>query len=122
MIKKRVLIAEDDPDTRFLLSLVLNEHGYDVVTAADGIEALALAEQHPPDLMIFDQMMPRMTGTQLAAEVAKVQPDLPVILYTGFNEGIPRSEVEAARVRAVATKPIDPHQLFGLLRTHLPAS
>jgi CheY-like chemotaxis protein len=49
MIKKRVLIAEDDPDTRFLLSLVLNEHGYDVVTAADGVEALALAEQHPPD-------------------------------------------------------------------------
>jgi CheY-like chemotaxis protein len=67
-------------------------------------------------------MMPRMTGTQLATELAKLYPELPVILYTGFNEGIPRAEIEAARLRAVATKPIDPHQLFGLLRSHLPAA
>src|SRR5918994_2220191 len=63
MMKKRVLLAEDDPDTRVLLSLVLAEQGYDVAAARDGVEALALAEQDVPDLIVMDQMMPRMTGT-----------------------------------------------------------
>ena len=63
MDRKRVLLAEDDPDTRFLLAMVLSEHGYDVIAAPDGVEALALAERQAPDLMVVDQMMPRMTGT-----------------------------------------------------------
>jgi CheY-like chemotaxis protein len=91
--------------------------------AASGPEATAAVASTPRpfDLVITDQMMPRMTGTQLATELAKLRPELPVILYTGFNEGIPRSEIEGACLRAVATKPIDPHQLLGLLRNHLPA-
>ena len=54
MNKKRVLLAEDDADTRFLLSLVLSEQGYEVVAARDGVEAIALAEQYAPDLVIVE--------------------------------------------------------------------
>jgi CheY-like chemotaxis protein len=45
---------------------------------------------------------------------------LPVILYTGLNDGIARADMEQAGVRAVITKPVDPHELFGLLQVHLP--
>jgi CheY-like chemotaxis protein len=84
MGKKRVLIADDDPDTRVLLSLVLSDQGYELDTARDGVEALALAEQHQPDLMVVDHMMPRMTGTDCVA-VMKARPllrDVPVVLVT----------------------------------------
>jgi CheY-like chemotaxis protein len=114
MIKKRVLIAEDDPDTRFLLSLVLNEHGYDVVTAADGIEALALAEQHPPDLMVFDQMMPRMTGSD-CVRMVRTHTRLcrvPVVMVTAAA-GLVRGVKDLPFV-AVVEKPVE---LDGFVRT-----
>ena len=71
MDRKRVLLAEDDPDTRFLLAMVLSEHGSDVIAAPDGVEALALAELQAPDLMVVDQMMPRMTGNRLSERDAR---------------------------------------------------
>jgi CheY-like chemotaxis protein len=61
-----------------------------------------------------------MTGLQLACELHAANSQLPVILYTGFNEGLARGDIDKAQLRAVVTKPIDPHELFGLLQTHLP--
>jgi CheY-like chemotaxis protein len=91
-----------------------------VVESASEAVSLVTRDTQRVDLVITDQMMPRMTGLQLARELAVVRPDLPVILYTGFNEGISPSDIDAARVRAVVTKPVEPHELFGLLQTHLP--
>jgi CheY-like chemotaxis protein len=70
--------------------------------------------------VITDQKMPRITGLELARKLRERRPGLPVILYTGFNEGIAPGDVEAAGLRAVITKPVEPHELFGLLSTHLP--
>jgi two-component system, sensor histidine kinase and response regulator len=84
MGKKRVLIADDDPDTLVLLSLVLSEQGYELDTARDGVEALALAEHHRPDLVVVDHMMPRMTGMDCVT-IMKGHPGLrevPVVLVT----------------------------------------
>jgi len=114
MSKKRVLIAEDDPDTRFLLSLVLKEQGYDIVSARDGVEAVALAEKTPPDLIIVDQMMPRMTGSDcvrtLRANPALCQ--VPVVLVTAAA-GLVRG-TEHLRLDAVVEKPVE---LEGFVRT-----
>jgi CheY-like chemotaxis protein len=118
-----VLVVDDEKAVGAFMSDLLENWGLTVTVAANAPDALALLENGRHfDLVITDHMMPRMTGLQLATQLAASHPKLPVILYTGFNEGISRSEVECARVRAVATKPIDPHQLFGLLRNHLPAS
>jgi CheY-like chemotaxis protein len=119
-----VLVVDDEKAVGAFMHDLLESWGLQVTVATSGIEAAAIVSKGRThyDLVITDQMMPRMTGLQLARELATLRPDLPVILYTGFNEGIARSEIEAARLRAVATKPIDPHQLFGLLRNHLPAS
>jgi CheY-like chemotaxis protein len=72
------------------------------------------------DLVITDQTMPRMTGLELARELLALRSDLPIILYTGFSDGISPQDIRAAGVRALVTKPIEPQVLFGLLQTHLP--
>jgi PAS domain S-box-containing protein len=122
-LRGNVLVVDDEKAVGAFMRDLLENWGLEVTVAASGPEATAAVASTPRpfDLVITDQMMPRMTGTQLATELAKLRPELPVILYTGFNEGIPRSEIEGACLRAVATKPIDPHQLLGLLRNHLPA-
>jgi CheY-like chemotaxis protein len=107
MMTKRVLIAEDDPDTRFLLSLVLKEQGYDVVSARDGVEAVALAQKNPPDLIVVDQMMPRMTGSDCVATL-RADPTLcraPVVMVTAAA-GLVRG-TERLRFDAVVEKPVE---------------
>src|SRR3954469_3757736 len=107
MSKKRVLIAEDDPDTRFLLSLVLNEQGYDIVCARDGVEALVLAEKNPPDLIVVDQMMPRMTGSDCVSTLG-ADPNLcrvPVVMVTAAA-GLVRG-TEHLGLDAVVEKPVE---------------
>jgi CheY-like chemotaxis protein len=114
MMKKRVLLAEDDRDTRFLLSLVLAEQGYDVAAAGDGVEALALAEQDAPDLVVVDQMMPRMSGSDCVA-LMRAHPRLgrvPVVMVTAAA-GLVRGP-EHVRFDAVVEKPVE---LDGFVRT-----
>jgi CheY-like chemotaxis protein len=114
MMKKRVLLAEDDSDTRFLLSLVLAEQGYDVAAARDGVEALALAEQDAPDLIVMDQMMPRMTGSDCLT-MMRTDPRLgrvPVVMVTAAA-GLVRG-AEHLRFDAVVEKPVE---LDGFVRT-----
>jgi len=118
----RVLIVDDERAVVTFMGDLLESWGLEVVQAANAAEALACVsdEARCCDLVITDHKMPRMTGMQLARELAISRPELPVILYTGLNDGIDRSDVEQAGVRAVITKPVDPHELFGLLQVHLP--
>jgi CheY-like chemotaxis protein len=68
--RKRVLIAEDDPAIAKMLAKVLEED-YEVAVTNDGIQALALARQHPPDLLLADVMMPGLDGFQLAERLRR---------------------------------------------------
>jgi CheY-like chemotaxis protein len=120
MGKKRVLIADDDPDTRLLLSLVLTEQGYDLDTARDGFEALTLAEQQRPDLMVVDHMMPRMTGTDCVS-IMKEHPvlcDVPVVLVTAA----PAAAQAAERLgfRAAVEKPLELDEFVRTVRRLCP--
>jgi signal transduction histidine kinase/CheY-like chemotaxis protein len=83
-----ILVAEDDPAVRALASDMLGEHGYTVLTAADGEEALRVAERHaaPIHLLLTDVMMPRMNGLQLARAFVAVRPDARVVYMTGYAE------------------------------------
>ncbi len=67
-------------------------------------------------------MMRAMTGMQLAREVHALRSDLPVILYTGLSESLARDEIDDAGLRALITKPVEPHDLYALLQMHLPTA
>lgn len=84
-MKERVLIVDDDPELLGILQKYLENHGLEIITAANGSEALAKAPAGKPDVIITDVEMPRMDGLTLCRRVKenKVLADIPVIIMTG---------------------------------------
>lgn len=83
----KILVAEDDADTRFLIQRVLENQGYAVTTAADGVEALARLAAGPFDLILSDVNMPNLDGLKLMEMKAQKKIDTPVIFFTAEAEG-----------------------------------
>lgn len=83
-----ILLAEDEPGVRGFIHKTLSKHGYTVLAAPNGLEALKLARQHPKniDLVLADVSMPGMGGTELAAEFAIEHPAVPVLFISGYAE------------------------------------
>ena len=81
-----VLLAEDDADIRFLVTLKLTQAGYQVRGFGDGLSAAADAREHPPDLAILDTMMPGMSGLEVCRELRKepATAKIPVIILTAL--------------------------------------
>ena len=119
-----VLVVDDEQAVRAYMRDLLESWGLAatvVGAAGDAVELLARdADRY--DVVITDYMMPRMTGIQLAREILALRSGLPVILYTGLNEGLAHDEIEGAGLRAVITKPVEPQELYDLLLMHLPAA
>ncbi len=83
-VSTRILIADDSPSALRVLKALLESERYDVVTASDGLEAYAKANQFRPDLVITDNVMPRMGGLALLKKLREnpVTRELPVIILT----------------------------------------
>ena len=81
-----ILCVDDEETPRTLRKLILQKQGYHVVTAASGAEALELLNRMKINLVLSDQMMPGMTGTELTKSVKAMRPAMPVILISGVNE------------------------------------
>ncbi|MFC7530241.1 ATP-binding protein [Actinoplanes sp. GCM10030250] len=81
-----VLVVEDEPALREVLERIFTRHGYHVVTAADGAEALALAADHDGDihLLVTDVVMPKMRGNEVADAVRRIRPELRVLYISGY--------------------------------------
>jgi len=113
--KKKILIVDDDQDICETLSDILDEEGYDVVTACDGQEALEKIRQGSFNLVITDIKMPIMDGMALLKEIEKSHTDIEVIVITSYgNEG---QQVEAARLGAYEylNKPLNLDQLKNII-------
>ena len=84
----RVLLADDAADIRSLVRMSLEIEGFDVVAEAEnGAEAVALAEAHDPQVVVLDVAMPVMDGVQALGELRRRCPDVPVVMFSGFEEG-----------------------------------
>ncbi len=84
----KVLIVDDNQQNLELLAAYLEELGVKVIPAADGIQALRCVEADPPDLILLDVMMPRMSGFEVCKKL-KANPatrDIPVLMVTALNE------------------------------------
>jgi DNA-binding response OmpR family regulator len=85
LTKKRILIADDEPSIRFLYERELKKEGYEVVFAVNGQEALRLAREEKPDLVVLDIRMPGMDGIQALHRILEEQNSLPVIINTAYS-------------------------------------
>jgi DNA-binding NtrC family response regulator len=105
MERPKVLVIEDDPDSRDLLSELLSED-FDTETAADGERGLARFRARAADVVVTDETLPGIRGTQLAREVKAISPETRVVLVSGYTD------VEGAEAcDLVLKKPIDADRL-----------
>jgi DNA-binding response OmpR family regulator len=80
----KVLLVEDDEDTRLLLAELLEEQ-FDVSTAPDGTAALELLDERTPDTVVTDESLPGIPGTKLAETVKRRWPNVRVVLVSGYS-------------------------------------
>ena len=106
-----ILCVDDEEVPRTLRTLILQRQGYQVVTAASGSEALEVLARGGISLVLTDQMMPMMTGTELTKSVKTAHPGMPVILISGMNE-VPQ---DASCADRFISKVGGPALLFGTI-------
>lgn len=84
---KRILVVDDDSFVRSIIKKILLKanSGFEIIEAADGVEALEYAKNRRPDVAIVDVVMPRMGGEELSRHLKGLYPDLPIIVLTGFD-------------------------------------
>ena len=112
-----VLVVDDDPSVRGLLAKTLEKEGYRVLSAGNGVEALALAREHRPQAITLDVLMPQMDGWSALREFKAdvTLRDIPVIMVSVLNErgmAIPMGAAD------YVTKPVDRQRLAEILREH----
>jgi DNA-binding response OmpR family regulator len=108
-----VLVADDEEDIRALVAFRLKRAGYEVITAADGAEALTLATSRLPDLVVLDMMMPKATGLEVTRSLRgqDTTKDIPVILLTARAQEADVASGFEAGADEYVKKPFSPKAL-----------
>jgi two-component system alkaline phosphatase synthesis response regulator PhoP len=117
----KILIAEDERDIRDLVAFTLRFAGYEVFTAANGEEAVELAPNVNPDLILMDVRMPRMTGYE-ACRIMKLDPDLkdiPIVFLSAKGQETEIQQGLDAGAEEYLLKPFAPDQLTSHVKTIL---
>lgn len=86
MEKKRILVVDDEPNSREGLSKILTKEGYEVITADNGEAALEQAEKEAFDLIITDLKMPNINGMDVLEKIRESKPDIGVVIVTAYGE------------------------------------
>lgn len=121
MGNEHLLIVDDEEPIANLFKLMLQRYGYQVTNTCDGEEALKVFKLHPElfDLIITDYAMPKMNGFELAEEIVKIRPAIPIILSTGFNDISNKSKTSQKGIKSYINKPIQANQLAQIVRQTL---
>ena len=120
-MQAKILVVDDDPDILDALTMILESTGYQVVTARDGIEALANLKAEKPNLMILDLLMPKMDGFAVCKELQDARwsnyRNIPILILTSVREEASRRRYELEtglelNVDDYVEKPISPDILL----------
>jgi len=110
MMKKKILIVEDNEQNLYLTTFLLEKQGYDVVQARNGEEGVDLAVAERPDLILLDIQLPVMDGYEVARRLKAVEEtrSIPIVAVTSYAMAGDREAVLAAGCEGYIEKPIDP--------------
>jgi CheY-like chemotaxis protein len=108
-----VLIVEDEAEVRDMLTKLIRRAGYGVVTASDGLEALAIVERNeqPIDVLVSDVVMPHMSGIDLAEQMAELRPNVGIVLLSGYTAETLDLEQAMQRGARFVPKPVPSGEL-----------
>lgn len=117
---KKVLIVEDNEDTRSFMKFLIESYGYQVVEAADGIEALESFKHQQPDMILMDISLPFVDGLTTARAIREYDPagKVPIIVVTALGKSY-QNEAFAAGCNDLLTKPLDFDTLQPLMEKYL---
>lgn len=118
MAGKKVLVVDDDAKTVELVKLYLNRDGYRVFTADDGHEALRLARENHPDLIVLDLMLPGISGLEVC-RILREESDVPIIMLTALTTDEDRLRGLDLGADDYVTKPFSPRELAARVRAVL---
>jgi len=126
---KKILVIDDEPDMVTFLSTLLEDNGYEIVTAFDGEEGLQKCKSEKPDLVSLDLLMPNKTGIKMYREMRKDAEiaHIPVVMVTGFGkDDVPSMDFKKwIHERAIKApeayieKPVDKDVLLNAIKTAL---
>lgn len=121
---KTILVADDEAHILHVVSLKLQNAGFEVVTARDGEEAFEVLCSTPVDMVITDYQMPGLTGIELARRIHKEpgKGNLPMILLTAHGLALEQVELSRAGIAACISKPFSPRELLGKVNELLEAA
>ena len=113
-IKKRILIADDEPALLRLMQFVLEKQGYHCITVENGEEAVHQIQANPPDLVILDVMMPKMDGYAVVEQIRSWETDfrLPIIMLTARAQDDDIQRGMEVGVNDYITKPFEPEKVL----------
>ncbi len=114
MVIRRLLIADDDEDYVSLMSIILNSGGYTVDCAYNGSDAVNKAINGRYDTILSDYIMPGIKGDEVAQRIRSINPNISIILMTGYKSGI--DPLKLTLFNAVLEKPVNPDVVLSVLR------
>jgi DNA-binding response OmpR family regulator len=114
-----ILVVDDEPAVRTLVTRILEQGGYSVISAASGADALEAVQDHPGEieLLLADVIMPKMLGTELAMRMTDAHPEIPVVLMSGYTAQDLQSEGTLNTDHALLEKPFEFHELLAAVRS-----
>jgi DNA-binding response OmpR family regulator len=115
----RVLVVDDDPTVAEVVVGYLRRDGFEAAHAADGLSALAIAAQAPPDLVVLDLMLPGIDGLEVCRRLRAERPDLPVVMLTARGEEEDRIAGLEVGADDYVVKPFSPRELALRVRSVL---
>lgn len=119
-----VLIADDETHILNVLAMKFRHGGLNVLSAIDGAEALRVAQEALPDLIITDYQMPRMSGLELSSRLNcdPATAHIPVILLTARGFSIAETQTQSPNIRCVMSKPFSPREILARVLELLPTA
>ena len=113
-----VLLVDDEAFLRELGARILNQYGYHVITASNGKEAFEIYQRDGESisLIILDLIMPEMDGRQCVAEIRRIDPNVKVVIASGYSDGQPTNRDMASAAKGFVQKPYNVKQLLNTVR------
>jgi two-component system response regulator AtoC len=108
----RILIIDDEKQQLMLRASIMRAHGYEVVAAFSGRQAMELSQQQHFDLVITDWLMPEMTGLDISRRLKTLHPEIRIILLTGWGSIVNHAEIRANGIDCLLSKPCDVEKLI----------
>ena len=111
MVMFKILVAEDDPNTRKLMRAILKQNGFETFEVEDGITALDLMEKQHVDLVVLDLMMPNMDGYELTRQIRFSWESMPILMVTAKQEAKDKRKGFIVGTDDYMTKPVDEQEM-----------